>query len=217
MCCGVCEPALSRMRSSLMFCSATTHVSSFAATASRRLDDVGDRAALALEMRESPHALVAAALVERIRGALEPRDLRLERSAPLAGDAALEIRQREREHLHLLGERVRRAADVRNARALGGRHPLEQSQHLVAIGFGLANAIAVGAGDAHDVVARRACRADAAASVDDRACGRVARDAARASPGAGRDRTCARTYVSASSATSIRSRSRGWRNTSRQS
>ena len=218
MCCGVCEPALSRIRSSLMFCSATTHVSSFAATESRRVDDVGDRAALALEMRQPPHALVAAALVERIGGALQSRDLRLERV-------------RRRSAAHRCGrDRTARPRDTSPSRPA---HPPSVRRPECASARPPACARADAAlrrdrlppGECD----RRRCRPRATTSSPVDRARTAAAFRSRRSPRLRRARRCsriawrwsrlniARTYVSASSATSIRSRSRGWRNTSRQS
>ena len=169
-----------------MFCSATTHVSSLAATASRRLDDVRHRATLPLEIREPLHALVASRLVERIRRVLEARDLRLERVGAAGRGTAVEVRQRDREILHLVRQRVGRTTDVWNARTLGGRHLLEQAQDFVAIRLRAPNAIAVLTRDANARRRRIHCRRGAAVR-SDHSRDRAERDAARASPGADRD------------------------------
>ena len=84
MCWCICGPAPQPHQVERMFCSASAQVSSLAATASLALHRVDQRAALPLEVRQPPHALLAAPL-ERVGRGLERLDLALQHLAR-AGD-----------------------------------------------------------------------------------------------------------------------------------
>ena len=180
-----------------MFWSATTHVSSLAATASRRVRDVGDRATLALEIREPAHALFTSALVQRIGRVLEPRDLRLERSRSrrrrccargrtararglaLCRRAPRPIgRRRECASVPLAGMRFEERAESRRDRT---RRARTRSAYV--------------AGARERARRHAGQRAGVAAPIGPLEPRELRARAARASPGAGCDRTSTRTYV----------------------